>query len=85
MLKAYRCTDSDIYAAKSEEGAKSVYREYTGDDCADGYPIELSAEELDTEIPEFDENDVRTGGATTIRKLLSEHGVEPDLLCTDIC
>lgn len=85
MLKAYQCNDSDIYAAESEEGAIEVYREYTGDDFAEGYPSELTAEELDKEIPEIDENDARTGGITSIRKLLSEHGAEPSPLCTDIC
>lgn len=79
-LKVYQCDDSDLYAAISAEQAAELYRDMTGDDPEDGYPRELSDAELDAPQPEFDENEQRTGGTTTIRQMLAEHGSEPGWL-----
>jgi len=80
MLKAFRCTDMDLYAAKDAQQAAEVFEEHTGDKVEDGYPDELTDAELDAEQPEFDENENRTGGTTSIRQMLAEHGDEPGWL-----
>jgi hypothetical protein len=79
-LKAYACDDCDLYAADSAEQAAQLYREHTGDLPDDGYPRELDDAELDAEQPEFDENEQRTGGTTSVRQMLAEHGDEPGWL-----
>jgi len=76
-LKAYAVGDSDFYAARSAEQA--LYLANNTCDSVDSDPtfsiddvIELTDVDLDKEYPEFDDNEVATGGATTIRKLLSQ-------------
>jgi hypothetical protein len=82
MLKVYQCDDSDLYAAESPEQAAQLWHDMVGEDevIDDGYPRELTDAELDAEQPEFDENEARTGGTTTVRKMLAEHGTEPGWL-----
>lgn len=80
MLKAFSCDDSDLYAAENAEQAERVYEEMTGEHCAEGYPQELSDAELDVPYPEFDENEQQTGGTTSIRQMLVEHGDAPGWL-----
>ncbi|NMW26248.1 hypothetical protein HFP05_18330 [Rhodanobacter denitrificans] len=80
MLKAYYCDDMDLYAAESAEQAAQVYEEHTNDRPDEGYPRELTDAELDAPQPEFDENEERTGGTTSIRQMLAEHGDEPGWL-----
>lgn len=81
-MKVYQCDDSDLYAAISAKQAAELYRDMTDEepDADDGYPRELTDAELDAEQPEFDENENKTGGVTSIRKMLAEHGNEPGWL-----
>ena len=80
MLKAFQCDEYDTYAAESAEQAASLYLEQTGVEPEET-PRELTDEELDKEWPEFDEDERRTGGVTTIRKMLADNGPEPGWLC----
>lgn len=80
MLKAYYCDDCDIYAAKSAEQASQLYEEMVGGPPDEDYPRELTDAELDAPQPEFNEDEQRTGGVTSIRQMLSEHGDEPGWL-----
>lgn len=80
MLKVYQCDDSDLYAAESAEQAAELYKDMTGEKPDDGYPRELTDEELDAPQPEFDENENRTGGTTSVRQMLAEHGDGPGWL-----
>jgi hypothetical protein len=72
MLKAFHVSDEELWCADSAEEAAADYLEETGEQCADGYPCELTDEELDAEQPEFDENECQTGGKTSARKWLAE-------------
>jgi len=80
MLKAFACDDSDLYAAENADQAEQLYVEHVGEPCEEGYPRELTDAELDAEQPEFDENEERTGGTTSVRQMLVEHGDEPGWL-----
>lgn len=80
MLKAFQCDDNDLYAAESAEQAAELYRDHVGEDPDEGYPRELTDAELDAEQPEFDENECQTGGKTSVRQMLTEHGAEPGWL-----
>lgn len=80
MLKAFRCDDTDLYAAKDAEQAAAVYEAQCGEKPEAGYPEELTDAELDAPQPEFDENEQRTGGTTSIRQMLAEHGDDPGWL-----
>jgi len=80
MLKVYRCDDYDLYAAENAEQAEALLLEHTNEKPEDGYPHELTAAELDAPQPEFDASEQRTGGTTSIRKMLAEHGTEPGWL-----
>lgn len=78
MLKAFRF-DEDLYAAETVEQARACWKEDTGEEYADEVQ-ELDDTELDAPQPEFDENEERTGGTTSVRAMLSEHGDEPGWL-----
>lgn len=81
MLKAYACDDSDLYAAESAEQARLLYIGQTGEEPEDGYPRELTDEELDKRQPAFDEDERQIEGETTsVREMLAEHGNEPGWL-----
>lgn len=80
MLKVYRCGDEDLYAAENAEQARKLCEEMTGEPLADEYLQELTDAELDAEQPEFDEDERQTGGTTTVRRMLAEHGDEPGWL-----
>lgn len=74
-LKAYAVGDMDIYAATSADEALNLANEDHGGE----FPtfdvedvIELSDSDLDKEYPEIDEDEVPTGGVTTIRLWLEE-------------
>lgn len=70
-MKAYRMDDENtIYAARDMEEAIRVYMEDTEIMPDEGYPVELSDDTLDLEIPDYDENERPTGGTTTIRAWL---------------
>ena len=84
MLKAYQCDYSDVYAAESAEQAAQLWRDTVGEDepMEDGYPRELSDEELDVRYQAFDEDERPIEGQTTsVREMLAEHGNEPGWLC----
>lgn len=81
MLKAYQCTDDDLYAAESAEQAAKLCEEHTGEPCDEGYPRELDDAELDARQPAFDEDENQIEGETTsVREMLAEHGDEPGWL-----
>lgn len=82
MLKAFACDDSDLYAARDADEAIRLWKEHNGEtaEMDDGYPVELSDEDLDKPIPAFDENENRTGEMTSVRQFLIEHGDEPGWL-----
>lgn len=80
MLKAFACTDDDLYAAKDAKQAAALCAEMTGELLEDGYPYELSDEMLDAPQPEFDKDEKPTGGVTSVRQMLVEHGDEPGWL-----
>lgn len=74
-LKAYAVGDSDIYAAESAEQALDLANDqYGGEFVTFGIDdvVPLVDYDLDKEYPEFDEDEVATGGVTTIRKWISE-------------
>lgn len=73
-LKAYQIND-ELYAAGTAEQAASDYRDMTGE-APEEEPRELSEAELDAAHPEFGEDEQPTGGTTTVRKMLAEHGDE---------
>lgn len=79
-LKVFRCTENDWYAATDAEQAALLLYNETGEDPEDGYPEELSDEELDAPIPEFDEDENETGDMTSLRQILAEHGSRPGWL-----
>ena len=79
MLKAFYCDsdETELYAAQNATQAAGCYSDLLGGDEPDeGYPRELTNAELDAPMPEFDEDEKQTGGTTTIRKMLAEHGDE---------
>jgi hypothetical protein len=80
-LKAFQVDDCTWYAAETAEQAAQVYKSDTGEDCDDEYPTEVSDAELDAPIPEFDENEERTGDMTTMRAFLEE-ATAPGFLAT---
>ncbi|HET6631566.1 MAG TPA: hypothetical protein VFG73_02505 [Rhodanobacteraceae bacterium] len=67
--------NGELYAARDLAHAREVIAEYTTDDAR-----ELSEAELDAPQPEFDEDERETGGTTTVRQMLAEHGDEPGWL-----
>lgn len=80
-LKAFACDEMDIYAAESAEKAAEMYLDTTGEEPEEGYPRELTDDELDARQPAFDENENRIEGKTTsVREMLAEHGSEPGWL-----
>ena len=76
-LKVYKCTDCDWYVAESAEQAKELAEADMREPLEDGYPEELTDEQLDEDQPEFDEDERQTGNSTTIRKMLAEHVGSP--------
>jgi hypothetical protein len=73
QLKAFHVDDMTIFAAEDAAQAAALYLEETGEVCdAPDYPQELTDEELDREIAEFDANERRTGRTTTIRSWLPD-------------
>lgn len=84
MLKAYYCDETELFAAENVEQAEQLYAEIVGERTQEGYPRELTDAELDEIQPEFDENEERTGNATSIRQMLAEHGDEPGWLAGGI-
>lgn len=84
-MKAYEMNDEPtIYAADDDVAAAMLYILDGGGEphvgYSEGYPRELTAEELDREIPDYDENERPTGQTTTIRHML-EAATEPGYLC----
>ena len=78
-LKAFHVSDCEIYAALSSDQAARLYEDETGESCEEGYPCELSQEELDKPTPEFDEDENQTGDMTSIANWLRE--ASPGFLC----
>jgi len=82
MLKAFQCDDHDLYAANDAEEAKRLWHEHVGGDelmHAD-YPRELTDAQLDAAQFEYEDNEAATGGTTSVRQMLEEHGPEPGWL-----
>lgn len=79
-LKAFQCSDNDWYAAKDAAEASLLHADLCGDAPEDPYPAELTDEELDRPLPEFDEDEQQTGNMTSLRQILAEHGDEPGWL-----
>jgi hypothetical protein len=73
-MKAFQVDDYTWYAAETAEQAIEVYKADTGEDVDtdDGYPSEVSDARLDADIPEYDENEMRTGRWTNMRTFLEE-------------
>lgn len=80
-LKAFQVDDYTWYAAETAEQAAKAYKEDAGQDVDDGYPLEVTDAQLDAEIPEYDENEERTGNMTTMRAFLDE-ATGPGFLAT---
>jgi len=79
-LKAYEVDDQPtIYAATSAEHARALYCLDTGTELEEGYPREITGEELDAEIPDLDENENPNGRMTSIREMLGAQ-VDPGLM-----
>lgn len=77
-LKAFELHE-ELYAAETAEQARSLHVAMCGDEDSDE-ARELSEAELDAPQPEFGEDEQPTGGTTTIRQMLAEHGDEPGWL-----
>lgn len=73
-MKAFQIDDYTWYAAETAEQAAQAYKADTGEDVdtEDGYPSEVSDQRLDAEIPEYDENEQRTGRMTSMRAFLDQ-------------
>ncbi len=69
----------ELYAAPSPVSAVRIFLDMTGE-LPDEEPRELSEAELDAPQPEFDEDERETGGKTSVRQMLTEHGDEPGWL-----
>lgn len=80
MLNAYYVSEDEIFAAHSAEEARAGYMLETGELCDEGYPRELTTEELDEPHPEFDEDERKTDVMTSVRQMLREHGSAPGFL-----
>jgi len=79
-VKAYEMDDEPtIYAAHDADAAAMIYILDGGEEPQDGYPRELTDEELDRERPDYDEDERQTGETTTIRRWL-EVATEPGFL-----
>lgn len=81
-LKAFRMEpgeEAPVYAATDADEAARTFFSDDGIQVAPGFPEEITDEELDAEIPEFDENECLTGRVTSIRKILAE-ATDPGLL-----
>jgi hypothetical protein len=75
MLKAYRISECEWWAAQSVDAAIASYLDVTGEEPNREEIEMLDDPELDREFPEHDENENPTGKMTTFRKLLTEmHG-----------
>ena len=72
MLKAFEVSDCELWAAETADQAAADYERETGEKCEDGYPRELTVPELNTEQPEFDEDENETGGTTSVQQMLLE-------------
>lgn len=85
-MKAYKCTDEDLYAANSAEEAAALCKaDQLGEPCLDGYPEPLTDAELDARHQSFDEDENPIDGETTsIREMLAEHGNEPGWLAGSV-
>ncbi len=83
-LKAYAVGDSDVYAAESAEQALQLANDISGSEDEPVFRMDdvilLTDADLDKEYPEFDEDEVATGGTTTIRHWLNEARV-PEWIC----
>ncbi len=83
-LNAYAVGDSDVYAAHTAEQAVNLANDMHGIEDEPAFSIDdvilLTDADLDKEYPEFDENEVATGGMTTIRHWLNEMN-DPGWLC----
>lgn len=73
-LKAFQVDDCTWYAAETAEQAAQLYKDDTGEACDEGYPSEVSDEQLDKPIPEMDEDERMTGNMTTMRAFLDGPG-----------
>lgn len=71
-LKAFQCSDCDWYAAKDATHASDLHFDLCGELPEDPYPVEVSDEELDREVPDFNEDGEPTGEMTTMRRWLAE-------------
>jgi hypothetical protein len=69
-----------IYAAHDADAAAMLYILDGGEKPQEDCPRELTADELDREIPDYDENERPTEETTTIRRML-EAATEPGYLC----
>lgn len=76
MLKAYEMDDEGtVYAAHDHNEA---INEFISDFCCEvdaDYPRELTAAELDKDIPDYDEHNFKTGEMTSVRNWLNKKTV----------
>lgn len=75
-MKLWQVGDSDWMVARTGEEAIAAYKDLVGfddDDIEEGYPAEMDAAYLDREVPEYDEDERKTGRMVTARKYLDEH------------
>jgi hypothetical protein len=79
-LKAFYVDDMPtIYAAATSEEAARLYQDDHCTPCEDDYPREVSEDELDKAIPDYDHNEQPTGEMTSMRAWLEE--ATPGFLC----
>lgn len=78
-MKAFRVSENELWAANSAEEAKAHYQQTTGEQVDEDEFVELTDAELDEDIPEYDDDEVRTGNTTTLRRYLNEMS-EPGFL-----
>ncbi|MBZ0297410.1 MAG: hypothetical protein K8L99_32920 [Anaerolineae bacterium] len=80
-MKAYEMDDEPtIYAANDDVAAAMLYILDCGEEPQEGYPRELTDEELDRQRPDYDEDERPTGEMTNIRSWL-DAATEPGYLC----
>lgn len=79
--KAFQLTEDEIWAADSLDEAVDDYVATMGEQPDLELVCELSEDDLDRPIPEYDEDELQTGNMTSLRNYLAKM-VGPGLLAS---
>lgn len=79
-MKAFQVDDETIFAANDASHAAQLYQDWCGDPCSDGYPAELTDEQLDHRHPAFDADERPIKGETESAREWLAAATEPGFL-----